>query len=85
MRDDPGREPSRRVDATRRLFLVAIQGAGRVVHLKGQVALDREGRIVGRAIYRAQIQKTLESIRSSRHYERKDRRCALAHSLRDRH
>lgn len=44
--------------------MVALQGAGQVVHLKGQVALDREGRIVGKGDMRAQTLKTLENIES---------------------
>ena len=42
----------------------AIQGAGQVVHLKGQVALDRDGKIVGRGDMRAQVRRTLENIRA---------------------
>lgn len=40
----------------------AIQGDGRIVHLKGQVALDRDGRIVGRGDMRAQTRQVLENI-----------------------
>jgi 2-iminobutanoate/2-iminopropanoate deaminase len=40
-----------------------IEGEGRVVHLKGQVALDAGGSIVGRGHMRAQVRKTLENIR----------------------
>ncbi len=39
-----------------------IQGDGRIVHLKGQVALDREGRIVGKGDMRAQTRQVLENI-----------------------
>ena len=43
--------------------MVAVQGDGQIVHLKGQVALDREGRIVGKGDMRAQTRKVLENIR----------------------
>ena len=43
--------------------MAAIQGDGQIVHLKGQVALDRNGQIVGRGDMRAQIRKVLENIR----------------------
>jgi len=39
-----------------------VQGAGQVVYLKGQVALDTDGRIVGKGDMRAQTRKTLENI-----------------------
>ena len=42
--------------------MVVVQGDGQVVHLKGQVALDREGRIVGKGDMRAQTRKVLENI-----------------------
>ena len=42
--------------------MVAVQGDGKIVHLKGQVALDREGIIVGRGDMRAQARKVLENI-----------------------
>jgi len=41
-----------------------VQGGGRVVHLKGQIALDKTGRIVGKADMRAQTRKTLENIQA---------------------
>ena len=44
--------------------LVAVQGEGRIVHLKGQVALDHDGKIVGVGDMRAQIRQVLENIRS---------------------
>ena len=44
---------------------VAIQGDGRVVHLKGQVALDRDGHIVGAGDMRAQLRQVLENIRTA--------------------
>jgi enamine deaminase RidA (YjgF/YER057c/UK114 family) len=42
--------------------MAVIQGTGQVVHLKGQVALDRSGRVVGKSDMRAQTRKTLENI-----------------------
>ncbi len=44
---------------------IAIQGDGRVVHLKGQVSLDRDGRIVGPGDMRAQVRQVLENIRTA--------------------
>jgi 2-iminobutanoate/2-iminopropanoate deaminase len=44
--------------------LAAVQGEGRPVHLKGQVALDRDGRLVGKGGMRAQVRQVLENIRS---------------------
>ncbi len=44
--------------------MAAVQGAGRVVYLKGQVALDRDGRVVGKGDMRAQTRKALENIQS---------------------
>lgn len=41
-----------------------VQGTGQVVYLKGQVALDRSGRVVGKGDMRAQTRKTLENIRA---------------------
>ena len=44
-------------------FSMAVaQGDGRVVYLKGQVALDRDGRLIGKGDMRAQVRKTLENI-----------------------
>ncbi|MBN3567036.1 RidA family protein [Burkholderia cenocepacia] len=40
-----------------------IQGDGRIVHLKGQVALDRDGQPVGAGDMRAQVRQTLDNIR----------------------
>lgn len=40
-----------------------IQGEGRIVHLKGQVALDREGAVVGAGDMRAQLRQVLENIK----------------------
>jgi 2-iminobutanoate/2-iminopropanoate deaminase len=42
--------------------MAVIQGTGQVVHLKGQVALDRSGRVVGKGDMRAQTRKSLENI-----------------------
>ena len=42
----------------------AIQGEGRLIHLKGQIALDRDGKVVGKGDMRAQTRKTLENIRT---------------------
>jgi len=43
--------------------MAVIQGDGQVVHLKGQVALDESGHVVGAGDMRAQVRKTLENIR----------------------
>lgn len=43
--------------------MAVIQGEGQIVHLKGQVSLDRQGQIVGQDNMRAQVRKTLENIR----------------------
>ncbi|ARF89114.1 endoribonuclease L-PSP [Burkholderia cenocepacia] len=40
-----------------------IQGDGRIVHLKGQVALDRDGQVVGAGDMRAQVRQTLGNLR----------------------
>ncbi len=42
--------------------MAVIQGDGQVVHLKGQVALDQQGRIVGAQDMRVQVRKVLENI-----------------------
>lgn len=44
--------------------LAAIQGDGRIVHLKGQVALDRDGKVVAAGDMRAQTRQVLENIRA---------------------
>ena len=44
--------------------MAALQGDGQILHLKGQVALDAEGEIVGRGDMRAQVRKALENIRA---------------------
>ena len=41
-----------------------VQGDGRIVYLKGQVALDRDGKIVGKGDMPAQVRKTLENIQT---------------------
>lgn len=41
-----------------------IQGDGQIVHLKGQVALDATGQIVGRGDMQAQVRQTLENIQA---------------------
>jgi 2-iminobutanoate/2-iminopropanoate deaminase len=45
--------------------MMKIQGAGRIVHLKGQVSLDRRGEVVGRGDMRVQVRKTLENIQTA--------------------
>lgn len=42
--------------------MAVIQGDGRIVHLKGQVALDQQGQVVGAGDMRAQVRKVLENI-----------------------
>src|SRR5215472_8616171 len=42
--------------------MVAVQGDGKIMHLKGQVALDREGGIVGKGDMRVQTRQVLENI-----------------------
>ncbi|HEX3497774.1 MAG TPA: RidA family protein [Stellaceae bacterium] len=44
--------------------MAAIQGDGQVVHLKGQIALDRDGAVVGAGDMRAQTRQVLENIRT---------------------
>jgi len=41
-----------------------IQGDGQIVHLKGQVALDRDGQIVGKGDLRAQLRQVLLNIQT---------------------
>ena len=43
--------------------MAVVQGAGQIVHLKGQVSLDRSGQVVGAHDMRAQVRKVLENIR----------------------
>ena len=42
--------------------MAVVQGDGRIVHLKGQVALDCDGKIVGKGDMRAQLRQVLENI-----------------------
>lgn len=44
--------------------MAVIQGDGQIVHLKGQVALDQQGQVVGAGDMRAQVRKVLENIQS---------------------
>jgi len=44
--------------------MAVLQGSGQIVHLKGQVALDVEGHVVGPGNMRAQTRQTLENIRA---------------------
>ena len=44
--------------------MAVIQGDGQIVHLKGQIALDQQGEVVGAGDMRAQVRKVLENIRS---------------------
>lgn len=41
-----------------------IQGPGQIVHLKGQVALDKDGQVVGQGDMRAQTRQTLANIQA---------------------
>lgn len=43
--------------------MAVIQGDGQIVHLKGQVSLDRHGAVVGANDMRAQVRQVLENIR----------------------
>jgi 2-iminobutanoate/2-iminopropanoate deaminase len=44
--------------------MAVIQGGGQIIHLKGQVALDQQGQVVGTGDMRAQVRKVLENIQS---------------------
>lgn len=44
--------------------MVKIDEGGQLVHLKGQVSLDRAGRVFGRGDMRLQVRKTLENIKA---------------------
>jgi enamine deaminase RidA (YjgF/YER057c/UK114 family) len=44
--------------------MAVVQGTGRVVHLKGQVSLNKEGDIVGEGDIEKQVAKALENIQS---------------------
>ena len=41
-----------------------VQGTGKIVHLKGQVSLDKKSEIVGERDMDAQVEKTLENIKT---------------------
>lgn len=43
--------------------MAVIQGAGQMVHLKGQVSLDCNGQIVGAGDMRVQVRQVLNNIR----------------------
>ncbi|MFM0041108.1 RidA family protein [Paraburkholderia sediminicola] len=43
--------------------MAVIQGDGHIVHLKGQVSLDRHGQVVGQHDIRVQVRQVLENIR----------------------
>ena len=42
--------------------MAVIQGGGQIVHLKGQVSLDRQGKVVGAGDMRVQVRQVLENI-----------------------
>ena len=44
--------------------MAVVQGAGRVIHLKGQVSLSKEGDIVGEGDIEKQVATALENIQS---------------------
>jgi enamine deaminase RidA (YjgF/YER057c/UK114 family) len=44
--------------------MAKINEDGQLVHLKGQVSLDREGQVVGKGDMRAQVRQTLENIKA---------------------
>lgn len=44
--------------------MLALQGAGHVVHLKGQVALDRDGGVVGKDDMPGQTRQTMENLQA---------------------
>ena len=44
--------------------MVVLQGTGQVVHLKGQVALDASGAIIGAGDMRAQVRQVLTNIKT---------------------
>ena len=44
--------------------MAVIQGTGQIVYLKGQVALDESGHVVGTGDMRAQTQKALENVQA---------------------
>ena len=44
--------------------MVVLQGTGQIVHLKGQVALDASGAIIGAGDMRAQVRQVLTNIKT---------------------
>jgi 2-iminobutanoate/2-iminopropanoate deaminase len=44
--------------------MAVVQGAGKVIHLKGQVSLDREGGIIGEGDIETQVAKALENMQN---------------------
>lgn len=44
--------------------MAVIQGDGQILHLKGQVSLDADGRVVGAGDMRIQVRQVLQNIRS---------------------
>lgn len=44
--------------------MAVLQGGGQIVHLKGQVALDPAGEVVGAGDMRIQVRQVLENIRA---------------------
>lgn len=44
--------------------MMKIQGSGQIVHLKGQVSLDKTGQVVGKGDMRSQVRRTLENIQA---------------------
>ncbi len=45
--------------------MMVLQGPGQIVHLKGQVALDADGQVVGAGDMRAQVRQVLVNIRTA--------------------
>lgn len=45
--------------------MMVVEGAGQVVHLKGQVPLDADGQLVGEGDMRAQVAQVLTNIRTA--------------------
>lgn len=43
--------------------MAVVQGEGHIVHLKGQVSLDRQGQVVGPHDMRAQVRQVLQNLR----------------------
>ncbi len=42
--------------------MAIVQGTGRIVHLKGQVPLDQDGRLVGEGDIREQLRQVLDNL-----------------------